>query len=208
MQKKHNENLKGGQALFGGSFDPIHCGHMAIAQSVLQLETIDEVVFIPNAISPLKSHNPLASNLQRKEMILKAIEGIDGFSLDDLELKSGGISYTIDTVEKYLKKMDTDIYFIIGADQFHQLLNWHRVEALIKALKFLVYPRCGFSVESAPIISSKEIVIEYEVLNLPYWDMSSTKIRNLCDQGEPIKNLVPRSVEVFFFFLHMYQSSK
>ena len=71
-----------------------------------------------------------------------------------------------------------------------------------------MYPRCGFSVESAPIISSKEIVIEYEVLNLPYWDMSSTKIRNLCDQDEPIKNLVPRSVEVFIEKHHMYQSSK
>ena len=101
MQKKYNEDIKGGQALFGGSFDPIHCGHMAIAQSVLSLEMIDEVIFIPNAVSPLKSHNPLASNAQRREMVLEAIQGIEGFSLDDREMKSGGISYTIDTIEQY-----------------------------------------------------------------------------------------------------------
>ena len=100
MQKKINEDLKNGQALFGGSFDPIHCGHMAIAQAVLDLEFINEVVFIPNAVSPLKTHNPLASDAYRKEMLLSAIEGINGFSLDDHELKRGRISYTIDTVER------------------------------------------------------------------------------------------------------------
>ena len=206
MQKKYNENFKKGQALFGGSFDPIHCGHMALAQAVLNLEIISEVIFIPSAVSPLKRHTPLATNDQRKEIILKAIEGIDGFALDDSELDKGGISYTIDTVEEYRKYTDSDLYFIMGADQFYQLSNWHRVETLIEELKFLVYPREGYPIETAPIVSSK--VITYEVLNLPYWDMSSTKIRNLCDQGEPIKNLVPRSVEVFIEKHHMYQSSK
>lgn len=206
MQKKQNVNLKGGRALFGGSFDPIHCGHIAIAQSVLQLEKIDEVIFIPNAISPLKSHNPLASNLHRKEMILKAIEGIDGLSLDDLELKTGGISYTIDTVEKYLMKMYTDIFFIIGADQFHQLLNWHEVEILINKLKFLVYPRRGYSIETAPVTSCK--TIDYEVLNLPYWEMSSTKIRKFCIEDKSIEHFVPSSVKDFIEKNQIYQSSK
>lgn len=206
MQKKYNEGLKEGLALFGGSFDPIHCGHIAIAESVLGLETIEQVIFIPSAVSPLKSHNPLASNTNRKEMILKAIEGTNGFSLDDSELRNGGLSYTIDTVEKYRKNTDKDLYFIMGADQFHQLLHWHSVEALIKELKFLVYPRKGYPIELAPIISSN--VINYEVLNLPYWDMSSTKIRKYCEEGESIENFVPRSVEVFIEKHQIYQSSK
>lgn len=206
MQKKYNEDLKKRQALFGGSFDPIHCGHMAIAQAVLDLEFIDEVVFIPNAVSPLKTHNPLASDTNRKEMILSAIEGINAFSLDDAELKRGGISYTIDTVERYRKSSDIDLYFILGADQFHQLLNWHKVETLIKGVKFLVYPRKGYPIESAPVIFSK--VIDYEVLNLPYWDMSSTKIRKLCIEGESIEHFVPRSVEDFIGKHQIYQSSK
>ena len=206
MQKKYNEDLKKRQALFGGSFDPIHCGHMAIAQAALDLEFIDEVVFIPNAVSPLKTHNPLASDANRKEMILSAIESINAFSLDDAELKRGGISYTIDTVERYRKSSDIDLYFILGADQFHQLLNWHKVETLIKGVKFLVYPRKGYPIESAPIIFSK--VIDYEVLNLPYWDMSSTKIRKLCIDGESIEHFVPSSVEDFIGKHQIYQSSK
>ena len=206
MQKKINEDLKKGQALFGGSFDPIHCGHMAIAQAVLDLGFINEVVFIPNAVSPLKTHNSLASDAYRKEMLLSAIEGINGFSLDDDELKRGGISYTIDTVERYRESSDRDLYFILGADQFHQLLNWHKVETLIKEVKFLVYPRKGYPTETAPVISSK--VIDYEVLNLPYWDMSSTKIRKLCIEGESIEHFVPSSVKDFIEKHQIYQSSK
>jgi nicotinate-nucleotide adenylyltransferase len=205
MQKKYNEDIKGVQALFGGSFDPIHCGHMAIAQSVLSLEMIDEVIFIPNAVSPLKSHNPLASNAQRREMVLEAIQRIEGFSLDDREMKSGGISYTIDTIEQYRKGTESELYFIIGADQFHQLYNWHRVDDLIEELKFLVYPRKGYALDEAPILSSK--VINYEVLNLPYWDMSSTKIRKLCEQSESIEAFVPRNVEAYIKQNQIYQSS-
>ena len=206
MQKKINKHLKKGLALFGGSFDPIHFGHIAIAQAVLDLEFINEVVFIPNAVSPLKTHNPLASNLCRKEMVLSAIEGINGFSLDDAELRSGGISYTIDTVQRYRECSDIDLYFILGADQFHQLLNWHNVETLIKGVKFLVYPRKGHPTETAPVISSK--VIDYEVLNLPYWDMSSTKIRKLCIERESIEHFVPSSVKDFIEKHQIYQSSK
>lgn len=205
MQKKYNEDIKGGQALFGGSFDPIHCGHMAIAQSVLSLEMINEVIFIPNAVSPLKFHNPLASNAQRREMVLEAIQGIEGFSLDDREMKSGGISYTIDTIEQYRKGTESELYFIIGADQFHQLYNWHRVDDLIEELKFLVYPRKGYALDEAPILSSK--VINYEVLNLPYWDMSSTKIRKLCERSESIEAFVPRNVEAYIKQNQIYQSS-
>jgi nicotinate-nucleotide adenylyltransferase len=205
MQKKYNEDIKGGQALFGGSFDPIHCGHMAIAQSVLSLEMINEVIFIPNAVSPLKFNNPLASNAQRREMVLEAIQGIEGFSLDDREMKSGGISYTIDTIEQYRKGTESELYFIIGADQFHQLYNWHRVDDLIEELKFLVYPRKGYALDEAPILSSK--VINYEVLNLPYWDMSSTKIRKLCERSESIEAFVPRNVEAYIKQNQIYQSS-
>lgn len=206
MKKKYNENLKQGLALFGGSFDPIHCGHIAIAQSVLNLEAISEVIFIPSSVSPLKRHNPLATNNQRKEMILKAIEEENGFSLDDSELEKGGISYTINTVDEYRKNTDSDLYFIMGSDQFYQLSNWYRVEALIKELKFLVYPRQGHPIEAAPIVSSKDI--SYEVLNLPYWDMSSTKIRKLCEQALSIGDFVPSSVEVFINKHQLYHSSK
>lgn len=205
MQKKYNEDIKRGQALFGGSFDPIHCGHVAIAESVLSLEMIDEVIFIPNSLSPLKSHNSIASNAQRREMVLEAIEGIEGFSLDDRELKSGGVSYTIHTIEAYRKKSDLDLYFIIGADQLHQLHKWYKVDTLVLALKFLVYPRKGYALDEAPILSSK--VIDYEVLNLPYWDMSSTKIRKLCEQSESIEKFVPSNVEAFIKKHQIYQSS-
>lgn len=206
MQKQYNESLINGRALFGGSFDPIHCGHIAVAQSVLNLETIDEVVFIPNAVSPLKSHNPLATNNERKEMIHNAIQGIEGFILDDSELERGGISYTIDTVEAYREKDNSDLYFIMGADQFYQLPDWHRAEDLIKELKFLIYPREGYSIAAAPLASNKAIA--YEVLNLPYWNMSSTKIRKLCEQGESIEKLVPQSVEGVIDKYQIYQKFK
>ena len=206
MQKKHNENLEGGRALFGGSFDPIHCGHMAIARAVLELEFINEVVFIPNAVSPLKTHNPLASVLNRKEMVLSAIKGLNGFSLDDTELKRGGISYTVDTLERYRKSSDIDLYFILGADQFHQLLNWHKVETLINKLKFLVYPRRGYPIETAPVTSRK--IVDFEVLNLPYWDMSSTKIRKFCIEKKSIEHFVPSNVKDFIEKHQIYRSPK
>jgi nicotinate-nucleotide adenylyltransferase len=138
-------------------------------------------------------------------MVFEAIQGIEGFSLDDREMKSGGISYTIDTIEQYRKGTESELYFIIGADQFHQLYNWHRVDDLIEELKFLVYPRKGYALDEAPILSSK--VINYEVLNLPYWDMSSTKIRKLCERSESIEAFVPRNVEAYIKQNQIYQSS-
>lgn len=176
--------------IYGGSFDPIHLGHLIIAQDCLEQLNLDEVVFVPAAASPLKSHSPAASDSQRLAMAQMAVEHMDGFSVSDLEIKRGGVSYSIDTVNAF-KKLNPDavFYWIIGQDQVNQLQHWYHIEDLVKEVTFLAVGRPGYAAES--ILPEGVEVTEVKSHAV---EISSTEIRERFKHDLPNDLFLPGSV--------------
>jgi nicotinate-nucleotide adenylyltransferase len=171
-------------ALYGGTFDPIHHGHLILAREALEKLGLDRVVFIPAAQSPFKPTQISASPEIRVTMVRAAIEGEEAFELDDSEIRRGGTSYTIDTVEAARKRWPgAELWWLIGEDHLVQLPAWHRYEELIKLVRFAVFSRNG----------NGEFGHDFPRLTRQV-DISATEIRTRVARGDSIRYLVPESV--------------
>lgn len=173
--------------LFGGTFDPVHLGHLILAEAALEELDLDRIIFLPAATSPFKQERPPgASNTQRLEMLRKAVAGEPRFSVDDRELHREGPSYTIDTVRSMLgDHPGVRFLFLIGADNLKDLTRWHEIGELRNLVDFAVLDRgegsdladeCGFPVVRRRI------------------DLSSTEIRMRSARGLSIRFMVPGEV--------------
>ena len=189
-------------ALFGGSFDPVHCAHIKMAHCALKQAELDRVVFIPSAQSPLKLHAPLSSDTERLKMLHLALEEEGNFELSTYEIEQGGVNYTIDTVLHFQKLYENDkLFLILGGDQFEQLDRWRRVQELVRYVTFLVYPRPG-----ANHLPTKSIAdISYQVIEAPLMETSSTLVRKCCREGLSLKDHVPLAVEAFILEHDLYK---
>src|SRR6187399_2468746 len=111
--------------IFGGSFDPVHNGHIALARACQQQAKLDEVWFVPTAIQPLKQHGPQAPNAARVEMLRLAIEGNDSWRVCTLEVDRGGRSYTVDTLRQLREELpEAKLFFLMGADVIRDVPRW------------------------------------------------------------------------------------
>ena len=118
--------------IFGGSFDPPHLGHLWIAEAVLESLELDEILWIPAAISPLKPDGPVASNEQRRQMIDLAVSGCEKFRVDDRELTRGDVSYTVDTLDELRAEYPrADLFLIMGSDSLASIRKWHQPNACL-----------------------------------------------------------------------------
>lgn len=169
--------------IYGGTFDPIHHGHLILAREARELFGFERVIFVPAAVSPFRSA-PAASAQVRLSMLRAAIEDEPGFELDDCELRRPPPSYTIDTVEDIrTRKRDAQIYCLIGEDNLPTLEKWHRFDELRKAVQFVVLDRTGTPPgHSYPIVHRKI-------------DISATEIRKRVASGQSIRYFVPQAVE-------------
>lgn len=195
--------------VMGGTFDPIHNGHLAIASLVKRQLALDEVVFIPDNIPPHKMSKHWSSALDRYKMTELGIEGHPGFVISDLELKRAGISYTYDTL-RYLQETYGDrdeFFFIIGADSLVELHTWHKAEELIKLCKFVAVTRPGFglSMEKTLAEFKKQGVNNIIWVETPEFAVSSTEIRKRVQAGQPIANLVPKAVAEYIRQTDLYR---
>ena len=190
--------------LFGGSFNPIHNGHLLVAQKVLELEKVDEVLFVPALLPPHKLDGLCATPEQRLEMVSLALEPYEKFSFTDVELKrEGAPSYTFDTMA-ILKQIysDSELFLLIGMDSLVGLHNWYRAPELVTRGKFIVYPRPG--VERPPIHqledefgSKNAYKLYYSILDdeeLTQSDISSTTIRDAVANHLSLDKYVPQTV--------------
>ena len=201
MQKSDKLIAGSSIVLFGGSFDPIHCGHLQIAQSVLKAFDVEHLVFIPSQQAPLKGFASVASPEDRLKMVSLAITGENRFVLDSLEVDRGGTSYSSETIEIYRARYpQKKLYWLLGEDQFANLQNWNAIEFIIREVEFLVYPRV-----SGHFSGSDMDGIRYEWLDCPRLNVSSTNIRERSRASQSIKGLVPRSVEAFIHSRQIYQ---
>ncbi len=188
--------------LFGGSFDPPHQGHRAMARAALEKGGQDQVVVIPAARSPLKEKGHGASPRDRLEMARLAFQGIDGVEISDEEIRRGGISWTVDTLRawKAASPPGTELSWLLGSDSLPHLPKWKDVHRLFSLCRFLVVPRPGFPKEVLQTLEGAlepwEIqALEEGFLDVPPVPVSSTEVRRRLAEGLPLEGLVPPAVQ-------------
>jgi nicotinate-nucleotide adenylyltransferase len=193
-----------GIALFGGVFDPIHCGHLAVARAACRRFGLDRVYFIPTSRPPHKAASTLTAFAHRYAMVSLGCAGSRRFipSLAESETSAAGhIFYTIDTVRRFRRKLSgtsTRLYYIIGADAFQQIETWKEHRLLLESCEFIVAHRPGFQLRELKGRGEAECVDgTAHLLRTVSSDVSSTDIRERRRQGRSIHGFVPASVEEY-----------
>jgi nicotinate-nucleotide adenylyltransferase len=182
--------------IYGGSFDPIHHGHLILAREAREILDLDEVIFVLAAQSPHKTNVPPASASVRWKMLASAIAHENGFSASRLEIDRPPPSYSIDTVEHLrVERQDAEFFFLIGEDNVPQLPSWHRFDELRRLVRFVVLDRSGTTVEEHYPVVRRKI------------DISATTIRNRVASGQSIRYLVPEAVEQIIRRKSLYQGA-
>ena len=188
--------------ILGGTFNPIHMGHLIMAEEVYQQHHLSKIIFIPAYIPPHKYVNDLAEAHHRYQMIKAVISGKSKFEVSDLEIKREGKSYTIDTVQEILDHYgkDCEVFLIMGADSLNELELWKNIKRLSQLCHFVIVNRPGFKTEVSArlveIIGSNNILdMERLRVEINPVGISSTDIRKRLNDGVQIKDLVPECVE-------------
>jgi nicotinate-nucleotide adenylyltransferase len=172
--------------LFGGAFNPVHLGHLLVAEAALEELELDKLVFIPTSKSPFKQNDEAAPAELRLRWLRLALTGRPRFEIDEQEILRGGISYTIETVRRYSNQFPgAELFYLIGADNVSKLNEWRDAAELAKLLKFAAVPRPG----QAPPVFQKP----FQGLALKGFplEISSLEIRARIKTGRPFQHLVP-----------------
>ena len=192
--------LKRRIGIMGGTFDPIHMGHLITAEMVRTDAHLDEILFIPSARPPHKDGARAASAEDRLIMTERAVQDNPYFSVSDIELRRDGPSYTVDTIAELRADLgEAEIFFITGADAMNDLYLWHEPEQLLRSCRFIVATRQGVPLDEVLLAEkfSAEERSHIEVLPTPHLEISSTVIRARIRAGLSIRHLVPRAVEEY-----------
>jgi nicotinate-nucleotide adenylyltransferase len=180
----------GKYALFGGSYDPVHLGHLLLATFAREKLELDRVYFIPAARGPHRDRPPEASDAHRLAMLRLALEGEPAFVLDDIELRRGGVSYTLDTVLRFREILGGEPVLLVGADNLNDLGTWHRVDELVRLARFAYAPRPGSVVEPGRLPAEARV----SEIPMPPFGVSSTLVRRRAAAGLRLRWLVPDPV--------------
>jgi nicotinate-nucleotide adenylyltransferase len=219
-----------GIGLFGGTFNPIHLGHLRVAEEVREGFGLERIYFIPSAMPPHKGTAGLAKAQDRYQMLAEAIFTNPHFVASDVELKREGRSYTIDTVVHFRSDLakDTPYYLIVGSDSFLEINTWKSFRELFDLIPFIVMNRPSQNAESSIFLNMLAEFIKFQIsdgyelsqdcscfchafrqpiylFDVTALDISSTKIRDLARQGASIKYLVPDSVEKYLQIKGLYK---
>lgn len=210
--------------IFGGSFDPVHNGHLALARACQQQADLDEIWFTPAAIQPLKGAGPHASDRQREEMLNLAIESQNESAAlaasDDspkqatwrtctLEIDRGGRSYTVETLRQIHEELpDAELYFLLGADAARDVPRWFEPATIFRLATPLIARRAG---EPAPNLAALSALCPTQrpprLVEMPPVYVSSSEIRRRIRAGEPIDDLVPVAVGNYIAQHSLYRAS-
>lgn len=175
--------------LFGGSFDPVHVGHLLIAQAAREELGLERLFFIPAAQSPFKPDGKCASSADRLRLLRLALAGKTWCEVDEQELHRGGVSYTIDTLRDYAHRFaGTQIFYLIGGDHVPKLTAWREAEELARLAQFVVALRPG---EGQTVFPKPFRGLALKGFPLA---VSSSQIRSRVKAGQPIEHLVPAGV--------------
>ena len=187
--------------LYGGSFDPVHLGHVLVAQAAREEMGLDRLFFIPAAQSPFKPDRTLSPGKLRSQMLRLALAGLNYCEVDSLELERGGVSYTIDTVRDYAGRFaGAELFYLIGGDHVAQLPKWREAAELAASVTFLVIPRPGeHPREAAPPFRARHLA------GFPM-GVSASQIRERVRQKMPVELLVGAPVAETIRYNDLYLS--
>ena len=196
-------------ALYGGSFDPIHIGHLITASRVVSELQLEKLIFIPTNKTPLKRNYQMAPAPARLEMIKLSIEDVDYFSVSDFEIKKDGVSYTYDTV-KHFKKIYSDykIYFIIGTDRVKDLKNWYNIEKLKELVTFIFVSRNKENLERLTREDNFYQNIDYKIVKNNILEISSTLIRENVQENKKIDYMVVEKCKKYIKESRLYADKR
>ena len=222
--------------IMGGTFDPIHLGHLRAAEEIYWAFDLDKIIFIPSSQPPHKDENRVAPSLHRYEMVSLATIFTPYFSVSSVEIDRPGRSYSVETVQELLKVYgkDTILYFIVGVDAFLEISTWKNAKELLATVQFIVTARPGWRLDDverslspeqleklgnprfrylkiAEIESEREIKTPQKGLVLLVevisLDISSTEIRQLVEEGRSVRFLVPDTVAAYVDKNQLYREN-
>lgn len=196
--------------IFGGTFDPIHCAHLILAEHAWEQFQLDTVLLMPCAVPPHKEDREITSALHRSRMVQLAIEDNSHLKFSNFELEREGTTYTADTVQLLSKEHpECEYFFILGADSLFYIEKWYHPEQILEQIPILAAVRGNMEKEDLyrQIDSLKERYpsSQIELLDIPHIEISSTLIREHVRQGKTIKYYVPKDVEKYIYQQKLYQ---
>lgn len=198
--------------ILGGTFDPVHWGHIKLAQAVAERLTLDRVLFIPALTAPHKQGLTTAPAEHRYNMTRLAVQDCAGFAVSDLELRRRGVSYTVETLRELKRRYaGWQLYFIIGGDSVSQLPTWHRITEQLELAVFVAAGRPGYTnagaLDSVCAALGESVRQRILLLDTPEYSVSSTEIRSLARQHASLAGLTPAAVERYIYEHGLYGSA-
>jgi nicotinate-nucleotide adenylyltransferase len=193
--------------IYGGSFDPVHNGHLSLARACQQQAGLDEVWFMPTAVQPLKQQGPHATDAQRLEMLRLATYAEPNWRVSSLEIDRGGMSYTIDTLRQLDEELpDAVLFFLMGADALNDISHWREPREIFALAAPLVVRRAG---EPEPDLAALRKLCaankQPRLIEILAVDVSSTEIRRRAPAGEPLDAMVPPGVAAYIAAHQLYR---
>lgn len=195
--------------ILGGTFDPIHIGHLAIAEDTRYTLGASHVLFVPAAQQPLKSYQHRASAAQRLRMAQLATADNPAFAVSDIEIRRGGVSYTVETVaEIHAQQSETEIFFTVGVDAAVTLPKWFEVERLLSLCRIVIVERPGYTFDPqalfAELPAARDRIL---VIPGPALDISASEVRRRLSENRPIRYHLPTAVREYIEEHGLYQDA-
>lgn len=195
--------------IFGGTFDPVHYGHLIAAETCRERLQLDQVRLIPAASPPHKPDVKVADGHARADMLSLAVAGYPEFVVDRRELKRSGPSFTVDTLRELTAEFpEGDLYFLMGADSLRDLLTWRQPKEIARLATIVACNRPGVAeITSAQIVEwvGEEIAVKVLSVSIPGTDLSATDLRQRIMEGRKLRFLTPRAVEAFILQHGLYK---
>jgi nicotinate-nucleotide adenylyltransferase len=198
--------------VFGGTFDPVHLGHLILAEQCREQAALEQVLFVPALLPPHKQQQPLTSFAQRVEMLTLAISGHAPFRVEELEKNRAGPSYTVDTLTQLHRDRPGDDWcFIVGSDSLHDLHLWYQPRRILELATLLVVARADFPAFSATELKAslqlaEDFELRYQVIDAPLITIASRDIRRRIAEGRSVRYMIPRAVEAYIAEKQFYRS--
>jgi nicotinate-nucleotide adenylyltransferase len=187
--------------LYGGRFDPIHLGHLLVAEAAREALALDEIQFIPSREPPHKAVAAPAEH--RHAMTLLAVTSHPAFHVSTAELRREGPSYTVDTVEGVRRARPQDeLFYLVGTDAYAEIHTWHRPRDLLEQVRMVVLPRPGYTLATL----AAEWLEQATLLKTPLWEISSTDVRARLAAGKSVRYLLPGAVAAYIAKEGLYRS--
>ncbi|HAA90765.1 MAG: putative nicotinate-nucleotide adenylyltransferase [Thermoanaerobacterales bacterium 50_218] len=193
--------------IMGGTFDPIHYGHLVTAEVARETYRLDQVIFVPSGQPPHKAPGSVSDFWHRYLMVMLAICSNPWFRVSRIEYDRGGPSYTIDTIREFKRIFGegTELYFITGADAILEIFTWKQPEELLSSCRFIAATRPGYDLGKLENLLGEYFSRSVSVLEVPLLSISSSELRMRVRRGLSIKYLVPDPVEIYIHHNGLYK---